>query len=541
MADELARLIDGFLTDTFTDRPVLASGLGVEGYDDQLGDFSAGSFENQARRDREWYGKFDAVPAESLDFDDRIDLDLIRSSLRGRILLADRLDWRREPLTYVGPCFSGILALFIHRLRPEPELVTSAVARLRAIPGTLAAARANIDPSLVSPLMVGRAQDQVRAGRRFVTEVVPGYTEDPELRARLADAGAPAADAFDAFGGWLTELAETASGDWVLGADLYSALLRERELLGFEVAELRERGRVAYAELDDAMREVAARVPGGNPDWHQVMAELNRDHPPTPDAMLAEYDAATRSARRFLVDHDLVSFSPAEQCLVVPAPEFQRAVLAVASYMAPPSFTTNRIGHFFVPFPPDSATADQVNQRLTSNSRASIPTIAAHETYPGHHWHLSWAANSTHPIRKVLRTPYFSEGWALYSEAMMREHGFFTDPRHELAHLEARILRAARIIVDTSLHTGEMGFDEAVDFMTTNTALPRETAWTEVRRYCAWPTQAAAYLTGAMQIARIRDTWREAHPDAPLRDFHDRIAANSGLPLGLAERVALHD
>ena len=74
-----------------------------------------------------------------------------------------------------------------------------------------------------------------------------------------------------------------------------------------------------------------------------------------------------------------------------------------------------------------------------------------------------------------------------------------------LGQLEARLFRAARIVVDTSLHTGEMSVDEAVVFMHEKALVPMPTARSEVARYCAWPTQASAYLTGAMAIERARD------------------------------------
>ena len=72
-----------------------------------------------------------------------------------------------------------------------------------------------------------------------------------------------------------------------------------------------------------------------------------------------------------------------------------------------------------------------------------------------------------HPsaVRRTFRTAYFTEGWGLYAEQMMREQGFFTDKRQEMCQFEAMLFRAARIIVDTSLHTGEMSFDEAVEYM----------------------------------------------------------------------------
>jgi len=122
---------------------------------------------------------------------------------------------------------------------------------------------------------------------------------------------------------------------------------------------------------------------------------------------------------------------------------------------------------------------------------------------------------------------------------VMREQGFFTDPRQEMAQIEATIFRAARIIVDTSLHIGDMSFDEAVDFMRTKANLPEPTAHAEVARYCAWPTQASAYLTGCLEILRIRERYLTERRGA-LREFHDTLAASGGLPIALAEEVALN-
>src|SRR5204863_9413970 len=132
----------------------------------------------------------------------------------------------------------------------------------------------------------------------------------------------------------------------------------------------------------------------------------------------------------------LVTLLPGETCAVEPSPVFQRPVLAVASYQGPPAFSALRTGHFFVPFPPDGVDAEDVRKRLESNSHPSIPTTAVHEAYPGHHWHISMAKENPSAVRRVFRTPYFAEGWALYAEQLMREQGFFTDPRQLMCHYE---------------------------------------------------------------------------------------------------------
>jgi uncharacterized protein (DUF885 family) len=193
---------------------------------------------------------------------------------------------------------------------------------------------------------------------------------------------------------------------------------------------------------------------------------------------------------------------------------------------------------FNVPFTPSGSSPEAVLGRLKTNARVSMPTIAVHEAYPGHHWHLSWVAEQGRLVRSAFTTPYFVEGWALYIENAMREQGYFADPRHELGHLDARIFRAARIVVDTALHTGEMSVEEAEKFMSSKASLTPETAKGEVNRYCAWPTQAPSYLTGCLEIEAIRAEYLK-QGKGTLKQFHDTIAGSGGLPLGLARRVAL--
>jgi uncharacterized protein (DUF885 family) len=293
--------------------------------------------------------------------------------------------------------------------------------------------------------------------------------------------------------------------------------------------------------LDAEMTELASRIdPAGARDggWRAVLEQLNWDHPSSPEAMREAYENTTNQARSFLADHGLVTLPDGERCLVEPSPPFQRPILAVASYAVPPPFRPGRVGHFFVPFPPDGTPAEEVQQRLATNSYAAIPTISVHEAYPGHHWHLTWMKANPRPLRKVVTTPYFTEGWGLYAERLMRERGFFARPEAELAHLDARIFRAARIVVDTSLHIGDLSFDDAVEFMRTKASLTEPTARAEVGRYCSWPTQAPAYLTGALEIERIRASYL-ASGRGTLREFHDTIAGSGGLPIALAERAVI--
>jgi uncharacterized protein (DUF885 family) len=530
-------LAETFLQETIAESPVFATQLGVDGFDDQLDDLSESAIERRRRRSAEWLHQFEQISdSDCASFDERIDRDLIRSLLRGRAVLDDWLMWRRQPDMYLSPGLSGVFLLLLHRLKPEPELARAVAGRLRQVPRVLDDGRRNIKPDLAPGVYVERALRQARAGARYVRELLPGELSDGSVRAGVAEAGAVAGDALEAFAAWLEQLLPNARGE-AIGHERYTRLLRERELLGDDASSLRERGRREYDRIAEELRR-SAQVVDGTDDWPAVLQRLNKDHPPTPETMRQSYAAETERARQFLHEHDLVSFPPGEECVVEPSPPFQRPVLAVASYNSPPPFSAALRGHFFVPYPPDGASEEEVQQRLENNSYASIPTTSVHEAYPGHHWHLVTLKEHAGPIRRTFRTPYLTEGWGLYAEQLMREQGYFADPRHEMCQFEATLFRAARIIVDTGLHIGDLSFDEAVEFMEQRANLPAPTARAEVGRYCSWPTQAAAYLTGCLEIVRFRERFFK-EKGGSLREFHDRLGRSGALPIALAEQVVL--
>ncbi|GAA2687619.1 hypothetical protein GCM10010412_075770 [Nonomuraea recticatena] len=523
------RKVDEFLTWYFTRNPISATLLGAEGYDRTLGDFTEDGLLNYEREQAGWLERL--ATWETPTVDDEIDRDLAVSQLRGDLALAAWPWWRRDPSAYLAGVFASLFVPFQRALKPESELVEAAIAQLGEVPDVLAACRVNLEPELAADLQVQRALGQARTARGLLTQTIPSMIDDAVLSSRFAVAAEPAARAFDGFVTFLEGF--EARGSWRMGEKLYTTLLTERELLGYGAAGLHERGRQQVALLDAEMREAARRLDGSD-DWRAAVAVLADNHPPTLEAMRAEYEAETQRAREFVRERDLVTFPEGEECLVLPSAAYNRPILSVAHYISPPPLTSSRRGYFFVPYTPDGFTDEQVRQRLRTNSRFQMPAISVHEAYPGHHWHLAHKAGNPRTIRKVFSTPYFNEGWGLYVEKMINEQGYFDTPATELGYLDARIFRAARMVVDTALHCEEMSIEDAEAYMLANSSLSPETAKGEVNRYCAWPTQAPSYLTGAIEIERIGKAF-----SGSLKEFHDRIAGSGSLPLGLAEKAAL--
>jgi uncharacterized protein (DUF885 family) len=522
-------LVDELMEREFEESPTMAAAVGRDGYDHRLDDLSADGFERRTSDDQHWLRRFGQVDPGTLTADQAIDRALVMSRLDLRVALAGWEEWRRSPEGYLE---TGVTELFLMAMRPEGDLTDSAVARLHGIGEVLAHAEHNLDPTLADRRIIERGLAQCVANVDFARHEVALLATDPAHRERLAAAGEQAALAYESFARVLQELAPRCTGSYRFGEERYDQVLRRGELLDTDTRALRQQGWDEYHRVGAEMGELATRISGSS-DWPALVRQLQQRHAATIDGMRAEYESMCLDARRFMVDRGLVSDPPDEHCVVMPAPASIRATLAVACYIAPPMFKPSREGHFFVPYPVDPGDPVEVAGLLESNATYAVATTAVHEAYPGHHWHLM-TMKDARPVRRIFESTYFVEGWALYVEAMMRTAGFFT-AEQELGQLEARLFRAARIVVDTSLHTGEMTFDQAVAFMHDKALVPRPTAHSEVTRYCAWPTQASAYLTGAMAIERARDDWVAA--GGGLRPFHDALAGSGAMPVPLAVRA----
>jgi len=175
----------------------------------------------------------------------------------------------------------------------------------------------------------------------------------------------------------------------------------------------------------------------------------------------------------------------------------------------------------------------------TRRSRAIQESVLHHETYPGHHLQGAIAlelGDRVHPIARYLWNSGFGEGWALYSERLADELGLYSGPLDRMGLLSDQAARAARLVVDSGIHTQGWTRQQAVDYMLNNTAWPAVDIESEVNRYIAWPGQANSYMLGMLEIRRLRNL-AEAELGAgfDLRVFHDRVLGYGSVTLPMLD------
>ena len=175
---------------------------------------------------------------------------------------------------------------------------------------------------------------------------------------------------------------------------------------------------------------------------------------------------------------------------------------------------------------------------LLENAHAEQVNTVVHEAYPGHHVQLSFSRMHPSIVRKMNETNVFDEGWALYSEELMSELGYYTD-EERLIQLEWTLVRAARVIIDVGLHTKGMTFEQAVAILTDKVHLERTLALNEVKRYTSDPTQPLAYVVGREKIFALREKWKARDPEHfSLKRFHEDILSHGTIvPALIAEEM----
>ncbi|MDC0886299.1 DUF885 domain-containing protein [Altererythrobacter sp.] len=175
---------------------------------------------------------------------------------------------------------------------------------------------------------------------------------------------------------------------------------------------------------------------------------------------------------------------------------------------------------------------------LPSRLTTGNVTLYLHEGAPGHHFQISLAQENT-DLPAFMRfggTTSFVEGWALYSETLGYEMGFFEDPWNRYGTLQDEQLRAMRLVVDTGLHSKGWSREKAIEFMLANSGMTNTEVVAEVERYIAIPSQALAYKVGALKIQELRKKAEDTlGDDFDIKDFHAQVLGTGGLPLPVLE------
>jgi uncharacterized protein (DUF885 family) len=542
--NEVTRLADDLVDALLTEEPVLIGArYGLRDAQHRLGDPSEEAHEKLRSIASRILDSARALSA-TVAGPDRLTLAVVEQQARS---LIDRVDTRAVEYTitdmFIAPA-GGLLAMLPQTSFAEEEHARAYLDRLAAIPDHLAAA-------------AHRHRTGVKAGRTPVRRLVERAVG--QLDRHLAD---PAADpllrptwdsgdftgtrerllaevvrpAFAAYRETLeAEIAEHGRPTeqpglcWMAdGEAAYALAIRVHTTTDRTPDELHQAGLELVSGVRAEFAEVGSRV-FGTGEHAEIFERMRTD----PALRWTDGEEVLATARATIARAEEVAprwFGrlPEQRCVVEPVPAAQASGAPPAYYLAP-ALDGSRPGTYFA------------NTALAQDRpRYNAEVYAFHEAVPGHHVQLTLAQELTGLplLRRIADVTAYAEGWGLYCERLADEMGLYSGDVARLGLLTLDSLRAARLVVDTGLHSRGWTRERAVAYLCTNTPMPRSEIETEVDRYIAWPGQALAYMLGRIELQRMRAAATSALGDRfDIRAFHDLVIGSGALPLSVLADV----
>lgn len=531
--------------------PLLATDVGDPRGQDRL---ARNSLDDFARRDRsraEFLAQLDKIDLDSLDDEDRVDADLLRQKLE-----TEREDYRLKlhlmPINNREGFHIGLPEL-PRQMNPDSrEDFENYIARLdefpRFVDEQIALLQAGIDAGMTQPAIIMR--DSVQQAQAHVVDepseslFLTNIAEESiaklsdsdweQLRPRvLAAIERSVIPSYHKFALFLRETYVPSCRGSIAarvlpgGQALYQSQIRKFTTLEMTPDELHQTGIQENARIRKQMKAIIKQVEfdGDLPAFLKHLRTDPKFYPETKEELLKEVAYILKLADGRLPT--LFGKLPRTPYGIREVPDYV-APQTTSAYYWPPATDGSRGGFYYVN-----------TYNLAARPLYQLEALSFHEAVPGHHLQLALQAEleGLHPIRKQSNFTAFIEGWALYSEKLGKELGFYKDPYQEFGRLSMEAWRASRLVVDTGIHAKGWTRQQAINYMKENTALSEHNVVAEVDRYIGWPGQALGYKVGELFIS----DWRKRAEDRlgdqfDVRRFHDVVLSSGSIPLPVLER-----
>jgi uncharacterized protein (DUF885 family) len=323
-------------------------------------------------------------------------------------------------------------------------------------------------------------------------------------------------------------------GAWKLpeGELYYQARLKHYTTTDMTADEIHDIGLKEVARIQDEMREIMKQVEfdGTLQEFFEYLrTDEQFTYPNTDEGRETYISRATAMIDEMRDELDSLFITKPKADMVVKRVEPFREDTAFGAFYNQPAIDGSRPGTYYINL-----------KDMGELPIYQMQALAYHEGIPGHHMQIAigMELEGLPKFRTLGRHTAYTEGWALYSEALGKDIGLYTDPYQDFGRLSMEIFRAARLVLDTGIHAKKWTRDKAVTYMLENTANSEGDIRAEIDRYIVWPGQATAYKVGMLKITELRNRAENELGEAfDIREFHDVILANGSVPLSILENL----
>ncbi len=533
---------------TMKNSPEWASLLGDKRYNDRWSDFSQAGIDADNQAAAAFLKRFEAIDTTGFPLQEKLNRDLMVRELRKNVDGARFRDWEMPLAQNSGVHLDipmVVSALPFETVKDYEDYI----ARLHKLPQLFAQTRIQMEkgvkdglmpPKFLIPKIAKQCEDvaAMKPAESPFAEPLKKFPADFSAadKARLsrdilAAVQKDVAPAYKQLGAYVKTRylphGRKDVGMWSLpdGAARYSFKAKHATTTDMTPEEIHQLGLSEVARIEGQMLQVAQKL--GYKDLKSFNKALDANpalHPKSRQEIIDLYQKYTDQMYAQLPQQ--FGILPKAKVEIKPVEEFREKGASGAAYLGG-SPDGKRPGRVMV------NTGD-----FAKRSTTSIETTALHEGVPGHHMQISIAQeiDGLPMFRQQGNYTAYAEGWALYSERLGEELGFFKDPYSYYGHLQDERLRAIRLVVDTGLHYKKWTRQQVVDFFHDHSGIEEVEVQSETDRYIVWPGQALGYKIGQLKILALRDyAKQELGPRFDIRKFHDQVLGAGALPMDVLE------
>lgn len=547
--EDLKALTDEYWAFVMRENPTFASALGIRDYDDKLPDISLAAEDRRIAAAGAYLARLDSIPDTGLSAADRINKAILKRGLAESIegnrfgqrmmLFSNRGGWHQQLAGLAdGLSFKTRLDYdnYLKRLAAYPVLNDEALKiSTRAMNEGYVLPCASLDGfeetvSGVIPTDPTRSRlYQPFAAERPATVTAAEWSALQARARTLIDGDLRRAYAKHLawYSGQYKSKCATAIGASAMpnGKAWYAYKIRNQTTTNRTADDIHQLGLSEVRRIRTEMEGVAKKA--GFSSREAMIADL-RTNP--------KYYAKTPEELMLATARELKKIDGKMPSLFTVLPRLPYGIREIPAEIAPG--TTTAYYNSGSPENGISGTYYVNTSKLDQRPLWEIPPLSVHEAVPGHHHQIALQQELDMPAWRRNGTFFtaFVEGWGLYSERLGIEMGLYDTPAKDMGRLSYEMWRATRLVVDTGMHAKGWTKQQAIDFMTDNSALSAANIEAEVNRYIADPGQALAYKIGELKIRELRARSEEAlGTKFDLRRFHDAVLGQGAVPLDLLE------
>jgi uncharacterized protein (DUF885 family) len=536
---------------TLRTSPEFASILGDRRYNDQVSDVSEKAVAADLAETKKFLKRFEAVDATGFSDQEKLNRSLMVRDLRNGVAGARFKRWQMPVNQMSGihldaAQLPGALPFatvkdyddYVVRLGKFPKTIDDTIVNMRkGMAGRLMPPKFLLEKvaEQARGLASSKGEESPFAGPlKSFPESFSAADKDRLRTAVLAAIDRSVIPAYQRFAAFVRDeyapKGRADAGVWALpdGTERYAFQVRNMTTTDVPPEEIHQIGLREVARIESEMLQIAQKLGYADLKTFNAAIESNPElKAKSGQDMLERYRGFID--RMYAKLPELFGRLPKAKLEVVPVQPFREKEAAGASY---------ETGS------PDGARPGRVyvnTYEATSRKTLSVESTSYHEGVPGHHMQLAIQQELPElpPFRQQGGYTAFIEGWALYSERLGKEVGFYQDPYSDYGRLNDEMLRAIRLVVDTGLHHKHWTREQVVQFFRDHSAVDEVEIQSETDRYIVWPGQALAYKMGALKILELRDrAQKQLGPQFDIRAFHDEVLGAGALPLQeLDERI----